>query len=106
MPNFIALGIFLIFGTKFFSNKGTDICFNVEFVLLGRKFGFSWWLLGGYCLLPGGYCSLLLVPTFTMNVKFLLLIPHSNAYCESIFSTVKKICTNERHNLGKDPTDG
>ena len=30
-------------------------------------------------------------------VKFLLLIPHSTAYCEIIFSTVKKICTNDRH---------
>ena len=39
-------------------------------------------------------------------VKFLLLIPHSNVYCENIFSTVKKICTDDRHNLGKDPTEG
>ena len=39
-------------------------------------------------------------------VKFLLLIPPSNAYCESIFSTIKKICTDDRHNLGKDATGG
>ena len=30
---------------------------------------------------------------------FLLLIPHSNSYCESIFSAVKKIYTVARHNL-------
>ena len=30
-------------------------------------------------------------------VKFLLLIPHSTAYCEIVFSTVKKICTDDRH---------
>ena len=39
-------------------------------------------------------------------MKFLLLIPHSNAHCESIFFTVKKICTNDRQNLDKDPTEG
>ena len=39
-------------------------------------------------------------------MKFLLLIPPSNAYCESIFRTVKKICTDDRHNLGKDTTRG
>ena len=38
-------------------------------------------------------------------VKYLLLIPHSNANCESIFSIVKKICTDDRHNLGKDATE-
>ena len=36
--------------------------------------------------------------------KFLFLIPHSNAYRESIFSTVRKICTNGRD--GKDATQG
>ena len=37
-------------------------------------------------------------------VKFLLLIPHSNAYCGSIFSTVKKICTDDRHKEGHAST--
>ena len=36
----------------------------------------------------------------------LLLIPYSNAYCESIFSTVKNICTDDKHNLGEDTTEG
>ena len=80
MPNFIALGIYFLFGTKFSWNEETDTCFNVECVLLGRNFDF----LGGYCLLPSGYCSLpgvycsllvvtaryrslLLVTTFGMN---------------------------------------
>ena len=40
-----------------------------------------------------------------MYLKFLLLIPHSNAYCKSIFNTVKKIFTNDRHNLGKNKTE-
>ena len=34
-------------------------------------------------------------------VKFVLLIPYSTAYCEIIFSMIKKICTNDRHNLKK-----
>ena len=34
------------------------------------------------------------------------MIPHSNSYCESIFSTIKKICTDGRHILGKDATPG
>ena len=38
--------------------------------------------------------------------KFRLLIPLSNSYCESIFSTIRKICTDGRHNLGKDATQG
>ena len=66
MPNFIALAIYFIFGTKFSWNELTDTCFNVKYVLLGRNFDF----LGGYlvvtarcCLLPGGYSSLLVVVT-------------------------------------------
>ena len=38
--------------------------------------------------------------------KILLLIPHDNSYCESIFSTIRKICTDGCHNLGKDATQG
>ena len=38
--------------------------------------------------------------------KFLLLIAHSNPYCESIFSTIRKICTEGCHNIGKDATQG
>ena len=62
-------------------NKGIDTYFNIEYVLLGLNFDF----LGGYlvvtaryCSLLCGYCSLLvvtaryrsllLVPTFIMNV--------------------------------------
>ena len=47
VPNFIALGIYILFGAKFFWNEETDTCFNVECVLLGRNFSLSWWLLGG-----------------------------------------------------------
>ena len=39
-------------------------------------------------------------------MKFLLSVPLSNAYCESIFSTVKKICTDDRHSLGKHVKEG
>ena len=73
MPNFIALGICFLFESKFLWNEETDTCFNLECVLLGRNFDF----LHGYYLLPngyywlllftGGYCSLLLVPTSSMN---------------------------------------
>ena len=91
VPSFIALGIYFLFGTKFFWNEDNDTCFNVECLLLGRNFDF----LGGYlvvtvrCLMvTTSYCSvlvvtarylvvtaryrsLLLVPTFSMNDTFL-----------------------------------
>ena len=92
VPNFIALGIYFLFGIKFSWKEETGTCFDVECVLLGRNFDF----LGGYlvvtarylimvttgyargfCSLPSGYCSLLevttryhsllLVPTFSMS---------------------------------------
>ena len=34
------------------------------------------------------------------------MIPHSNFYCQSILSTIRKICTDARHNLEKDATQG
>ena len=80
LTNFIALGIYFIFGTKFSWNEAIDTCFNVECVLFGHNFDFlgcycslpmcycslqlvTWWLL----LVTGDYCLLLLVPTFSMN---------------------------------------
>ena len=70
VPNFIALGIHFIFGTKFFWNEGIDTCFNVECVLLDRNFDF----LAGYLVVTArylvvscGYCSLLFVPTFSVS---------------------------------------
>ena len=61
MLNFIALGIYFIFGTKFSWNA----CFNVECVLLVRNFGFLEGFLvvtvscpvvtASFCSLPGGY---------------------------------------------------
>ena len=63
VPNFIALGINFIFGTKFFWNEAIDTCFNVEYALLGRNFDFLWSLLP----VTGGYCSFPLVPTISMN---------------------------------------
>ena len=38
---------------------------------------------------------------FYKLVKILLLIPHSNEYCESVSSTTRKICTDGRHDLLK-----
>ena len=94
VPNFIALGIYFLFGTKFSWNEETDSCFSVECMLLDRNFDFLGCYLvvtarylmvtTGYCSLPCGYCSLscgywsllvvtaryrslLLVPTFSMN---------------------------------------
>ena len=71
LPNFIALGIYFIFGTKLSLNEVIDTCFNVECVLLGRNVDF----LGGYLVVTahylvvtalylvvtGSYCSLLVV---------------------------------------------
>ena len=70
VPIFIAIGIYLLLGTKFSWNKGIDTCFNVECVLLGRNFDF----LGGYLVVTARYLvvtaryrSSLLVPTFSIN---------------------------------------
>ena len=38
--------------------------------------------------------------------KFLILILHSNSYCESAFSTISKICTDYRYNFGKNAQEG
>ena len=64
VPNFIAIGIYFLFGTKFSWNEETDTCFNIECVLLGRNFDFlGSYLVGtarylnvttGQCSLPGG----------------------------------------------------
>ena len=80
MSNFLALGIYFLFGTEFSWNEETDTCFNVKCVLLGHSFDFlggyllvtSCYLMvtTGYCLLPGDYWLLLLVTacsTFSMN---------------------------------------
>ena len=49
----IALRVHFIFGTNFFWNEAIDNCFNVEWMCITWPwFWFSWWLLGGYCLLP------------------------------------------------------
>ena len=78
MLNFIALGIYFIFGTKFSWNEGIDTCFNVECVLLGHNFYYygdylvvtACYLVvtARYLVVTGGYYSLLLVPTFSVNV--------------------------------------
>ena len=69
VPNFIALGIYFLFRTKFSWNEGIDTCFNVDF-------------LGGYLVVIARYWWLLLVSTFSMNalsgVK-LCEIVHSSA---------------------------
>ena len=87
MSNFIASGIYFIFGTKFFWNEGIDTCFYVECVLLGRNFDFLGVYLvvtarypvvtACYVVVTGGdysllvvtarYRSLVLVPNFSMN---------------------------------------
>ena len=53
MPNLIAIGIYLLFGTKFSWNEETNTCFNVECMLLGHKYDF----LGGYLVATAGYLS-------------------------------------------------
>ena len=53
MPNFIAIGIYFLFGTKFSWNEETDTCFNVECMLLDRNYDF----LGGYLVVTARYLS-------------------------------------------------
>ena len=73
------MGIYFIFGTRVSWNEGIDTGFNVECMLLGRNFDFFF---GGYLvvtarylvvtacylLVTARYRSLLLAPTFSMNV--------------------------------------
>ena len=69
LPKFI--GNIFIFGFKFSWNKGIDICFNVEFTLLGRNFYFLGVYLvvtARYLMVTACYRSLLVVPIFSMNV--------------------------------------
>ena len=40
-------------------------------------------------------------PVLTRLVMYVLLIPHSNAYCETIFSMVRKVQTDARSQLGR-----
>ena len=64
VPNFIALEIFFIFGTKFPWNEKIYTCFSVECVSFGRNLDF----LGGYCLLSSGYWWLLFVTWWLLLV--------------------------------------
>ena len=52
------------------------------------------------------YSGLPRFPVLVQLARVLLLIPHSNAYCESVFSTVRKIYTDGTHNSGKNATQG
>ena len=74
VPNFIALGIYFIFGTKFFWNVGLILVLMSNMRYLVVILIFLWFLVvtAHYCSLLGGYCSLLLVPTFNMNSRKLL----------------------------------
>ena len=60
VPNYIALGIFFIFGAKFSWNEGIDNCFNIKCVLLGRNFDFLV-VTARYQEVTAGYCWLPLV---------------------------------------------
>ena len=41
-------------------------------------------------------------PNLSTLASFLLLNRHSNAFCEGVFSTVRKILTDSRYNIGTD----
>ena len=94
VPNFIALGIYFLFGTKFSWKEEIYTCFNVGCVLLGRNFDFlgSYLVVSarylmiatGYCSLPIGYCSLLVV---TARYRSLLLVPtlNMNGFCFTFY---------------------
>ena len=65
MPNFIAIEIYFLFGTKFSWNEETDTCFNVECMLLGRNYDF----LGGYLVATA--CYLRITPD--ANARYLVV---------------------------------
>ena len=93
MPNFIVLGIYFIFGTKFFWNEGIYTCFNVEFVLLGRNIDFLggyWWLL----LVTVGYC-----PTARSCSFPLLVLTHKGIYENEIVDSLAKIAAKKATHL-------
>ena len=94
MPNFIALGIYFLFGTKFSWKEEIYTFFNFRCVLLGCNFDFlgSYLVVSarylmiatGYCSLPSGYCSLLVV---TARYRSLLLVPtlNMNGFCFTFY---------------------
>ena len=89
MPNFIALGINFLFGTKFSWKEETDTCLNVECVLLGRSFDFlrsNVVVTARYLMVNAGYCSLLVV---TARYRSLLLVP---TFSMNAFTTQCIIC--------------
>ena len=45
-------------------------------------------------------------PTLVTLARFLLLLPHSNAYCETLFNVVRKVSTDVRSQLGKNTKEG
>ena len=53
VPNFIAIEIYFLYGTKFSGNEETYTCFDVECMLLGRNYDF----LGDYLVDTFRYLS-------------------------------------------------
>ena len=45
-------------------------------------------------------------PTLGKVARFLMLIPHSNAFCETLFNVVRKVSTDVRSQLGKNTQEG
>ena len=77
VPNFIALEIYFLFGTKFSWNEGINICFNVEYLLLGRNCDFLggyWVVTVRYLMVTARYRLLLLIPTFSTNAMAALSV--------------------------------
>ena len=86
MPNFIALGIYFIFGPNLPGMRGLilvlmwNVCYLAVILIL---LVVAWWLLlitkwlllvtAHYLVVTGGYCSLLFVPNFSMTSFFLCL---------------------------------
>ena len=95
MPNFIALTIYLIFGTIFFWNEGLILVFTSNICYFSRNFDF----IGGYVVVTTSYLmvtahylvvtacyhSLLFVPTFDMNIALLA----TGGYCSLALVTAR-----------------
>ena len=67
MPNFIALGMYFYFGTKFYWNEGlifvlmSNMCYLAVILIFLVVTAPYLVATTGYSSLPGGYCSLSLV---------------------------------------------
>ena len=69
LPNFIALRVYLIFGTTFSWNEGIETWFNEKCVLFGHSLDF----LGGYLVVTAHY--------LVVTARYLVVTARYRRYC-------------------------